>query len=162
LTAFNKRRVASYTIIGHDLEMPRFNPKYNLKRYKYCWGVCESRHAPSYASGSVVNGLIKLDLDQPYLGTNTDKESLAKIWDEPGCSCAEPIFIPNPEATEEDEGVIMSIVNTTLKNGSESCFLLILDASSMKEIARTTIGAFNAVTLHGSFVNKDGRGVAVN
>ncbi|KAG2202662.1 hypothetical protein INT47_002094 [Mucor saturninus] len=162
MTAFNKRRVASYTIIGHDLEMPRFNPKYNLKRYRYCWGVCESQHAPSYASGCIVNGLIKLDLDKPYLGANTDEASPAKIWDEPGCSCAEPIFVPNPEGNAEDDGIIMSIVNTTLEDGSESCFLLILDAASLEEIARTTVGAFNAVTLHGSFVNEHGRGVAVN
>jgi torulene dioxygenase len=40
--------------------------------------------------------------------------------------------------------------------------LLILDATSFEELARTTIGAFNAVTLHGSFVDKNGRGVAVN
>lgn len=162
MTEFNKRRVASYTIIGHDLEMPRFNPRYNMKSYRFCWGVCESRHAPSYASGSVVNGLIKLDLQNIYLGSNTDEESSAKIWDEPGCSCAEPIFIPNPDGQDEDDGVIISIVNTTLGDGSESCFLLILDACSLKEIARTTIGAFNAVTLHGSFVDKHGRGVAVN
>jgi torulene dioxygenase len=56
----------------------------------------------------------------------------------------------------------MSIVNTTLKNGSDSCFLLILDASTMQEIARTTIGAFNAFLLHSSFVNKDGKAIAVN
>lgn len=162
ITKYNKRRVASYEVIGHDIEMPRFNPRFNLKRYRYVWGVCESSHAPSYASGAVVNGLIKLDLCHPYLGPNTDVNSTAKIWDEPGCSCAEPIFIPNPEGTEEDDGVIMSIVNTTLENGSESCFLLILDASSFEELARTTIGAFNAVTLHGSFVDRNGRGIAVN
>ncbi|EPB86031.1 hypothetical protein HMPREF1544_07191 [Mucor circinelloides 1006PhL] len=162
LTKFNKRRVASYAVIGHDLEMPRFNPRYNMKPYRFCWGVCESRHAPSYASGSVVNGLIKLDLNNVYLGPNTDQNSSAKIWDEPGCSCAEPIFIPNPDGQDEDDGVVMSIVNTTLQDGSESCFLLILDACSFTEIARTTIGAFNAVTLHGSFVDKHGRGIAVN
>ncbi|RCH78046.1 hypothetical protein CU098_001754, partial [Rhizopus stolonifer] len=121
-----------------------------------------SRHAPSYASGSVVNGLIKLDLNHPYSGPNTDEQSNAKIWDEPGCSCAEPIFIPHPNATAEDDGVIMSIVNTTLKNGSESCFLLILDAATMQELARATLGNFNAVTLHASFVDKHGRGIAVN
>ncbi|KAI8647630.1 putative carotene oxygenase [Parasitella parasitica] len=162
ITKFNKRRVASYTIIGHDLEMPRFNPRYSMKPYRFCWGVCESRHAPSYASGSVVNGLIKLDLENVYLGRNTDDESSAKIWDEPGSSCAEPIFVPSPDGQDEDDGVVMSIVNTTLEDGRESCFLLILDACSFEEIARTTIGSFNAVTLHGSFVDKHGRGVAVN
>ncbi|CAO3696984.1 unnamed protein product [Rhizopus stolonifer] len=160
-TTYNKRRVASYTVIGHDIEMPRFNPQYNLKRYRYCWGVCESQFAPSYASGAVVNGLIKLDLDQSYLGANTDEASPAKIWDEPGCSCAEPIFVPHPDSQHEDQGVIMSIVNTT-RNGSDSCFLLILDAASMKEVARTTLGDFSAVTLHASFADRNGRGIAVN
>ncbi|KAI9472364.1 MAG: putative carotene oxygenase [Benjaminiella poitrasii] len=161
-TQFNKRRVASYEVIGYDLEMPRFNTRYNLKKYRYCYGVCESKFAPSYASGAVVNGLIKLDLDNVYLGANTDPESSAKIWDEPGCSCAEPVFVPHPDATAEDEGVIMSIVNTTLEDGSESCFLLILDAATFTELARATIGAFNAVTLHASFVDPSGRGIAVN
>lgn len=161
-TQFNKRRVASYSVIGYDLEMPRFNPRYQLKNYRYCWGVCESKYGPSYASGAVVNGIIKLDLENPYLGPNTDEKSSAKIWDEPGCSCAEPIFIPNPEGTEEDDGVIITIVNTVLEDGSESCFLLFLDAASLKEIARATVGAFNAVTLHTSFVDIDGKGVTVN
>lgn len=161
-TQFNKRRVASYTVIGYDLEMPRFNPSYQLKKYRYCWGVCESKYGPSYASGAVVNGIIKLDLDRPYVGPNTDEKSSAKVWDEPGCSCAEPIFIPNPDATEEDDGVIMTIVNTVLQDGSESCFLLFLDAASLKEIARAIVGAFNAVTLHSSFVDAQGRGIAVN
>ncbi|CEJ04660.1 hypothetical protein RMCBS344292_18615 [Rhizopus microsporus] len=162
LTAYNKRRVASYTVIGYDIELPRFNPLYNLKKYRYCYGVCESRHAPSYASGAVVNGLIKLDLDQPYLGSNTDLDSPSKIWDEPNCSCSEPVFIPNPDGTKEDDGVILSIVNSSTKDGSESCFLLILDAATMKEVTRSTIGAFNAVTLHGSFTDRFGRGIAVN
>ncbi|KAG1463901.1 hypothetical protein G6F46_002693 [Rhizopus delemar] len=162
-TKYNKRRVASYTVIGYDIEMPRFNPKHNLRKYRYCWGLCESRFAPPYASGgAIVNGLIKLDLDQPYLGPNTDEASPAKIWDYPGCSCAEPIFVPSPEGINEDDGVIMSIVNTVEKDGSESCFLLILEAASMKEVARTTLGKFNAVTLHGSFTDKYGKGIAVN
>jgi torulene dioxygenase len=162
MTAYNKRRVASYQVIGQDLEMPRFNPKYNLKPYRYCWGVCESRHAPSYASGAVVNGIIKLDLNQPYSGPNTDEKSSAKIWDQPGCSCAEPIFIANPDGTAEDDGVILSIANAVNDDNTESCFMLILDAATLKELGRSTIGNFNAVTLHGSFVDTNGRGVAVN
>ncbi|KAI8989304.1 putative carotene oxygenase [Pilobolus umbonatus] len=161
-TLFNKRRVASYTVIGHDMEMPRFNSNYNMKPYRYCWGVCESKFAPSYASGSVVNGIIKLDLDRPYLGDNNDKESSASIWDEPGCSCAEPVFIPNPDATEEDDGVILSIVNKIDAKGQESCFMLLLDASTLIELARTVMGDFNAVTLHASVTDKNGRGIAVN
>lgn len=159
---YNKRRVASYEVLAHDVELPRFNQRYNLKPYRYLWGVCESQYAPSYASGAVVNGLIKVDLDNPTCVPNTDMKSSAKIWDEPSCSCSEPIFVPNPEGTAEDDGIILSCVNTMTSDGTESCFLLILDAATMKELARTTLGSFNAMTLHGSFVDSDGIAVAVN
>ncbi|KAI8376534.1 putative carotene oxygenase [Radiomyces spectabilis] len=159
---YNKRRVASYSVLGYDLELPRFNPRYNLRPYRYLWGVCESRHAPSYASGAVVNGLIKLDLNRPYEGKNTDEKSSAKIWDEPGSSCSEPIFVPNPEGTAEDDGVILSTVNTIDQDKQESHYLLILDAATMAELGRTTLGTFHATTIHGSFVDIHGKGVAVN
>ncbi|KAI9306813.1 putative carotene oxygenase [Cunninghamella echinulata] len=154
---YNQRRVATYTVLGYDVELPRINPSKNLKPYQYVWGVCESQYAPSYASGSVINGLIKLDLHHSYSGKNADKNSAAKIWDTPGCSCSEPVFIPNPDASHEDDGVILSIVNQATQ-----CFLLILDAASMEELARATIGQFNAITIHGSFMNLQGKGIAVN
>ncbi|KAL0081393.1 carotene dioxygenase [Phycomyces blakesleeanus] len=159
---FNKRRVASYTVLGSDIELPRFNSNFNLRKYRYVWGVCESKHAPSYASGAVVNGLIKLDLDKPTLCKNTEEGSSAKIWDEPGCSCSEPIFVAHPEQRAEDDGVLISTVNTTTPDGKESCFLLIVDAATMVEVGRTTLGAFTAMTIHGSFVDTNGKGVAVN
>lgn len=155
-TDFNARRTASYEVLGYDLELPRFNQKYNLKPYRYLWGVCESKHAPSYASGAVVNGIIKLDLNNP-----TANNSSAVYWDEPGCSCAEPIFVPAADANTEDEGVVISIVNATHPEG-DSCFMLILDAATLQELARTTMGSWHATTLHGSFVDQSGRGTAVN
>jgi torulene dioxygenase len=138
------------------LELPRFNQRYNLKPYRYLWGVCQSKHAPSYASGAVVNGIIKLDLNHP-----TADNSNALYWDELGCSCAEPIFVPSNNTENEDDGVVISIVNATLHNG-DSCFMLILDAATLKELARTTIGRWHATTIHGSFADQSGRGTAVN
>ncbi|KAI8142733.1 carotene dioxygenase [Fennellomyces sp. T-0311] len=159
---YNKRRVASYSVLAQDVELPRFSQRYNLKKYRYLYGVCESRYAPSYASGAVVNGLIKVDLDNPYHGPNTDHASTAKIWDRPGCSCSEPIFVANPDGTEEDDGVVLSVVNAKTEQGEEMFFMLILDAHTMRELGRSTMGAFNALTLHGSFVDSRGIGVAIN
>lgn len=159
---YNQRRVASYTVLAHDVELPRFDQRRNLKPYRYLWGVCESKFAPSYASGAVVNGLIKVDLDRPYSGPNTDAASSALIWDEPGCSCSEPVFVPNPDGEAEDDGVVLSVVNTSTSDGKASCFLLILDASNMKELGRSVLGSFNTMTLHGSFVDSRGISVATN
>jgi torulene dioxygenase len=160
-TAYNKRRVASYTAIGYDLEMPCLNQKYNLKPYRYVWGVCSSKYTPRSTYTNVVNGLIKFDLTKPYTGSNTDEKSSAKIWDQPGCSCSEPIFIPNPEATSEDDGAVLSVVNEVNTKGEASFFILILNAATMEEMGRSTVGKFNAFTLHGSFVDQNGKGVTI-
>jgi torulene dioxygenase len=58
---------------------------------------------------------------------------------------------------EEDDGVILSIVNR-----KHQCFLVVLDAATMVELARSVMGNFTANTIHGSFVDHHGKGVAVN
>ncbi|KAI8072594.1 carotenoid oxygenase [Gongronella butleri] len=156
-------RHAPFTVLATDVELPRFNPKFNLKPYRYVWGVCESKHAPSYATGTVINALIKADLGSPSRvnhENDTIDAPLTRIWDEPGCNCSEPIFLPHPDAAgadQEDHGVVLSIVNR-----AKDCFLLVLDAATMQELARATIGQFNAMTIHGSFVDAHGVGVAIN
>lgn len=37
------------------------------------------------------------------------------MWEEPGVYPSEPVFVPSPDATEEDDGVIMSVVITPNK-----------------------------------------------
>ncbi|KAI9316192.1 putative carotene oxygenase [Dichotomocladium elegans] len=159
---FEQRRVASYQVLASDVELPRFDERRNLQKYRYLYGVCESRYAPSYAAGAVVNGLIKVDLDRPFEGPNVHPETTARTWDQPGASCSEPVFVPNPHSDDEDDGVVLSIVNSTTEANIDLCYLLILDARTMLELGRATLGSFNALTLHGSFVGKDGVGLSIN
>lgn len=35
-----------------------------------------------------------------------------KVWEQAGFYPSEPVFVPSPNATEEDEGVILSVVIT--------------------------------------------------
>lgn len=80
------------------------------------------------SSHFLIDRLIKIDLHQ------TDNGSFNhKIWQQSGCTPSEPIFVSAPNAVEEDDGVITSVVLDGTKNSS---FLLILDAKSFKEIAR--------------------------
>lgn len=41
-----------------------------------------------------------------------------KVWEHPGLYPSEPVFVPLPGTTEEDEGVIMSVVITPNKVSS--------------------------------------------
>jgi carotenoid cleavage dioxygenase-like enzyme len=45
----------------------------------------------------------------------------------------EPVFVPNPHGTSEDDGVILADVMYTEDN---STYLVILNASNMEEIGR--------------------------
>ncbi|KAI1285612.1 Carotenoid isomerooxygenase [Halotydeus destructor] len=58
-------------------------------------------------------------------------------WFADDCFPAEPVFVARPSAILEDEGVILTTV-VSLKNDHET-FLLILDASTFKEVARASV-----------------------
>ncbi|RUS13354.1 carotene dioxygenase [Endogone sp. FLAS-F59071] len=153
-----KRPHADYTIVAEDVELPRIDPRRAQRPYRYVYGVCDSEYSMSYANASsagLLVGIIKADL---YNGT----KAVLK-WDQPGCSCSEPVFVPDPSKDEEDAGVLLSIVNVSGEDGQgDSCFMLVLDARDLAELARADMGAYNASTFHGSFVDAAGKSVAVN
>lgn len=65
-----------------------------------------------------------------------------------GCphSPSEPIFIPNPESSIEDDGVLAFIVLDSEKKTSAVVFL---DANSMEEIARAYVPVPMGYGFHG-------------
>lgn len=155
----HKRPHADYDIVAEDVELPRIDPRRAQRPYRYVYGVCDSEYGMSYANASsagLLVGIIKADL---HKGTEA-----ALKWDRPGCSCSEPVFIPDPSKVEEDAGVLLSIVNVSggEDGQGDSCFMLVLDARDLTELARADMGAYNASTFHGSFVDAAGKSVAVN
>lgn len=98
------------------------------------------------------------------------------VWQEEDCYPSEPLFVPTPGATEEDDGrthtdththsqtfkqhaltslclavagVLLSIV---VKPGAERPgFLLLLDARNLTELARAEVNTIIPVTLHGMY-----------
>ncbi|XP_024133904.1 retinal Mueller cells isomerohydrolase isoform X1 [Oryzias melastigma] len=71
------------------------------------------------------------------------------VWQEEDCYPSEPIFVATPGATQEDDGVLLSIV---VKPGTERPgFLLVLDAMKLTEVARAEVNAIIPVTLHGLY-----------
>lgn len=120
-----------------SFEFPQINyDKYNRKKYRYLYGVG--------ISGDFA--VIKID-------ANTKSHVM---WQEERCFPSEPVFIPNPSGTAEDDGVVVSAVNK--HGGTEeetTCFLLMLDAKTFKELARVEfegVGRFPK-DFHGSFAS---------
>ncbi|XP_033969267.1 beta-carotene oxygenase 2b [Trematomus bernacchii] len=114
------------------LEFPQINyGKYNTHSYRYFYG-CGFRHL-------VGDTLIKMDLQGKHM----------KVWEQPGLYPSEPVFVPSPNATEEDDGVIMSVVITP--NKDKSTFLLVLDAKTFKELGRAEVPVNIPYGFHGTF-----------
>lgn len=114
------------------LEFPQINySKYNTKPYRYFYG-CGFRHL-------VGDSLIKMDLRGNHM----------KVWEQPGVYPSEPVFVPSPNATEEDDGVVLSVVITL--NKDESTFLLVLDAKTFEELGRAVVPVSIPYGFHGTF-----------
>uniref|UniRef100_A0A8C9W6A2 Carotenoid-cleaving dioxygenase, mitochondrial n=1 Tax=Scleropages formosus TaxID=113540 RepID=A0A8C9W6A2_SCLFO len=114
------------------LEFPQINyAKHNTRPYRYFYGS-GFRHL-------VGDSLLKMDLQGKRL----------KVWQQPGFYPSEPIFIPSPGATEEDDGVILSVVITPTQE--KGTFLLVLDASTFKELGRAEVPVNIPYGFHGAF-----------
>ncbi|XP_066304665.1 carotenoid-cleaving dioxygenase, mitochondrial-like [Branchiostoma lanceolatum] len=116
------------------VELPRINyDHYNGKKYQFFYGV----------SGQI-DMLIKGDI----------QTKSSKSWKETGCYPSEPIFVPAPGATAEDEGVVLSLVVKSLSGEDRSVFLLVLDGETFAEVAPAEVPspAQACMTFHGIFL----------
>ncbi|NXN12084.1 BCDO2 oxygenase, partial [Indicator maculatus] len=116
------------------LEFPQINYSgYNGRRYRYFYG-CGFGHL-------VGNSLIKVDVETKNF----------KIWQEDGSYPSEPVFVPVPNATAEDSGVILSVVVSPTEN--QSAFLLVLDAETFRELGRAEVPRQMPYGFHGIFTS---------
>ncbi|KAI8390964.1 carotenoid oxygenase [Radiomyces spectabilis] len=149
----NSTTCESGTIVA-NVEFLRYRQDPTLSPHQYMYG-CQFERASM--SNSERYSLIKVDIRS---GTVTAK------YDHDGYLCSEPIFAPKPGAIEEDDGVLLSFVNQFRSLSSspqqDRCFLVVLDAKTLKEVARCHIGSFTANTFHGSFVNERFENVSIN
>ncbi|KAG8491274.1 hypothetical protein CXB51_014440 [Gossypium anomalum] len=119
---------------GRGIDMCSINPAYLGKKYRYAYACGAQRpcHFP--------NTLTKLDF----------VEKKAKNWYDEGAVPSEPFFVARPGATEEDDGVVISLISE--KNGGG--YALLLDGSTFKEIARAKLPYGLPYGLHGCWVPK--------
>jgi beta,beta-carotene 9',10'-dioxygenase len=76
------------------------------------------------------------------------RQRTTRIWTEDGCYPGEPVFVAAPTATDEGDGVVLSVVLNAHKDNS---FLLILDAHTFKEIGRAEVPHHIPFGFHGQF-----------
>jgi len=117
---------------GRGIDMCSINPAYRGKRYRYAY-ACGARRPCNFP-----NTLTKIDL----------VEKAAKNWHEEGAVPSEPFFVARPGATDEDDGVVISIVSALGGDG----YALVLDAKTFQEIARVSFPYGLPYGFHGCWI----------
>jgi beta,beta-carotene 9',10'-dioxygenase len=138
LSASRKGKVTREILYDACIELPNFDyARFNTRSdYRYVYAI--SLH-PQQRAG-FYNRLIKLDVQT---GQVVD-------WYSPGCYPGEPVFVRRPGSrdTAEDDGVILSVV---LDSNAGTSFLLVLDAASFQELARSVLPHPVLFGYHGAF-----------
>lgn len=122
------------------VELPRINPRHSGKPYRYFYGFggYGSLQGVESVTFEFASSLAKVDIE----GGPT------VIWQEEGCFPGEAIFVPRPDGTAEDDGVLMSVV---LDSRASRSFLLVVDARTMTELGRAEVPHHIPFTLGGEF-----------
>ncbi|MGH0115710.1 UNVERIFIED_CONTAM: hypothetical protein FKN15_046895 [Acipenser sinensis] len=120
-------------ILCEGAELPRINYDFNGKKHRYVYitGV-ELTPVPTV--------VMKFDVDTRQM----------LEWKEDNCWPSELVFVPSPNAIEEDDGVVLSVV--VCPDPNKAAFLLVLDAKTFKEIARASVDVDMHIDMHGYFI----------
>lgn len=101
-----------------SIDLANYNPKWE--------GVAKNRY--TYLFQLMHQTEINEDYHWPLLKYDDDKKEVVATWG-PGLTCAqEPRFIPNPEGTEEDDGIILTTANDLKKQETK---IVVIDPKTM-------------------------------
>lgn len=126
------RSVDVEQLIDTPIELPRINyGRASERPYRYVWGA-------GIDSTDWINRIVKVDV----------AERSSTSWREGGCYPGEPVFVAAPDASAEDEGVLLSVV---FDSRSGTSFMLVLDAATLAERARAAVPHHIPFGFHGQF-----------
>jgi len=126
-------KVRSEPLSDICMELPRIDyARVVGQRYRTVWGA--GNHQP----GNFIDCIVRLDVE--------DGRTLE--WWEEGTYPGEPVFVANPNANAQDVGVLLSVVLDARRNRS---FLLVLDATTLGEIARAECPHHIPFGFHGNY-----------
>mmetsp|Transcript_34947 Transcript_34947/g.62905 ORF Transcript_34947/g.62905 Transcript_34947/m.62905 type:complete len:607 (+) Transcript_34947:67-1887(+) len=122
------------------IEMPRFNERrLRGSPYRFVYGMSSHRQLHN----DQLPNIVKVDLQNG--GASTE-------WYKRHHFPSEPIFVPRPGATDEDDGVLLSVV---LDGVAEMSYLLIIDAKTMTTLAKAYTPSTMPCDVHGQFFPDD-------
>lgn len=116
-------------------DMPSVNPANKGKEYRYVFGT------GGWDPGFFKSSICKMDVET------------GRTWLWKGTECqvtSEPVFVAAPNAIDEDDGILIASVCDVRPGSSD--FMLILDARTMQEVARSEVDVRVPTGFHGVFL----------
>jgi carotenoid 9,10(9',10')-cleavage dioxygenase 1 len=123
-------------LINHFYERPSFNTQYTGKKSQFAYLLDEQR-----SGGIMAKGVQKYDL------LNERELEYFDYGDHLG---GEALFVPRDGATAEDDGYLVDLIMT-----DDKACLIIIDASSMKELARLHLPQRVPFGVHGCWLGDE-------
>jgi len=111
-------------------ELPSLNWSVFTKKHRYVYGVGDS------GKSTFADSLLKLDME----------DLSVKRWSVHGQTAGEPIFIADPNSTDEDSGVLLTVVLDGIVGKS---YLLVLNAKDLTEMGRAKVDGVVGFGFHG-------------
>jgi carotenoid cleavage dioxygenase-like enzyme len=135
-----RQRASVETLSDAGFEFPSTNYRQaNGSDYCFAWGAADGPQA----AGGYASAIVKVDVRTRDANTFSDGE---RIY-------GEPVFVARPGASDEDDGVLLS-VGTCQR--SESSALAIIDAKTMGLVASAEVPGAIPLGFHGSFIRAQG------
>ena len=119
-------------------EFPAVSPKFQGLRYSTAYGIEFRKGGPVHGSG-----IVKLDVN---------KKSFEKKWEDESCYVSEPVYVPRPGSSREEEGVVVSTCLDPSK--SKPWTSLVFLTSDLKELGRVEFECLaSPASFHGMWVS---------
>ena len=162
--------------LKHKRNRNKIQPKSRIVRYNIDVRAGVARQVALPGEGSVANALDFPTINEqfrhkPYCfaygmvlmadGKNLENTLLAKkdlcsgrdlFWQRENEFASEAIFVPDPALTDEDSGVLLTLV---LNGTSGKSYLAVIDARNMLTLNQLQLPDFVPFTLHGEFLPRE-------
>jgi carotenoid cleavage dioxygenase-like enzyme len=126
--------VSVRSLYDGGMELPTVEPSRRARRHRYVYGQATDREG--------ANGLVKVDTER----------GVAREWWERDIYVEEPRSVQRPDATAEDDGVVLA---PALDVEAEHSLLLVFDATTLEELARAPVPQHNPFGFHGRFFRSE-------
>ncbi|TXT61661.1 MAG: Dioxygenase [Promethearchaeota archaeon] len=132
----NSKEIGKEILSKVPMDLPRINyGMYSGIPYRFVFAAGSENNSEN---NDFFTNLVKVDLEH----------DTSMLWSSSHCYPGEPVFVASPNAQKEDDGVILSLIFDAKE---EKSFLLILDASSWKEITRVNLPHCIPFGFHGNY-----------